>query len=327
MKTVVLTKKDIEKVLTPSATISAVHKAFKAYGLGQADMPPKSYLYFKKGDLRTMPAYIHGQGFNIAGTKSVNVHTENHKHNLPTVMAVITLTDPKNGFPLAVMDGTYITNMRTGAAGALAIRLLGRGNVRVAGFVGCGVQARTQLACIMEVRKLKIIKAWQHDPKDHSAQQFCSWAEKTYNLETVISFDIDDITTNVDILTTTTSSREPLVHKVSQGTHINAIGADAEGKQEIHPRVLKQANVVIDDWAQAAHSGEINIPLKKRQISKKHIYGTLGEIAAGKKEGRRSAEEITIFDSTGLAIQDVSCAFTVYKALKDKKGIRKVEFF
>ena len=91
-----------------------------------------------------MPAYIHGQGFNIAGTKSVNVQTENHKHSLPTLMAVITLTDPKNGFPLAVMDGTYITNMRTGAAGALATKLLGRRNVKVAGFVGCGVQARCE---------------------------------------------------------------------------------------------------------------------------------------------------------------------------------------
>ena len=108
MKTLLLTKKEIEKVLTPSVAIRAVQKAFKAYGLDQADMPPKSYLYFKNGDLRTMPAYIHGQGFNIAGTKSANVHPKNYKYGLPTVMAVMILTDPKNGFPLAVMDGTSI---------------------------------------------------------------------------------------------------------------------------------------------------------------------------------------------------------------------------
>ncbi len=274
-----------------------------------------------------MPAYIHGQGFNIAGTKSVNVHPKNHNFNLPTVMAVITLTDPKTGFPLALLDGTYITNMRTGAAGALAVHLLCRKNAVAAGFVGCGVQARTQLACIMEVRKLEAIKVWRRTSRSDSARGFCDWAEKLYKLETVISSDIDDITTNVDILITTTSSRKPLVNEVSPGTHINAIGADAEGKQEVNPKILKQARLIIDDWAQACHSGEINVPLKRRQLFKKHIHGTLGEIAAGKKDGRTSDEEITIFDSTGLAIQDVSCAYTVYKALKDKSDIRKIELF
>lgn len=327
MKTVLLTKKDIKKVLTPSLTIKAVTKAFKAYGMGQVDMPPKSYFYFKKGDLRTMPAYIFGQGFNIAATKSVNVHTGNCKYGLPTVMAVIILTDPKNGFPLALMDGTYITNMRTGAAGALAIKLLGKKNARVAGFVGSGVQARTQLACMMEVRKVKTIKVWQPTPKDDLAVKFCKWAKKKYKIEAAIFSDIDEVTTDVDILTTTTSSREPLVNKVSPGTHINAIGADAKGKQEINPKILRQSKLVIDDWSQAPHSGEINVPLKKRQIYKKQIHGTLGEIAIGEIKGRISAKEITLFDSTGLAIQDVACAFTVYNALRDKKGIKKIELF
>ena len=114
---------------------------------------------------------------------------------------------------------------------------------------------------------------------------------------------------------------------VSPGTHINAIGADAKGKQELNPKILRQSKLIIDDWSQAPHSGEINVPLEKRQLSRKHIHGTLGEIAAGKIKGRESAEEITLFDSTGLAIQDVACAFTAYKILKDKKGIRKVDFF
>jgi len=327
MKTVILTKKDIQKVLSPSLTIKAVTKAFKAYGMGQADMPPKSYFYFKKGDLRTMPAYIFGQGFNIAGTKSVNVHTGNSKQGLPTVMAVIILTDPKNGFPLALMDGTYITNMRTGAAGALAIKLLGKKKVKIAGFVGSGVQARTQLGCMMEVRKPKKIKVWKHAPKDTLADKFCAWAKKTYHLETMISSDIDEITTDVEILTTTTSAREPLVRNVSPGTHINAIGADAKGKQEINARILKQSKLVIDDWSQAPHSGEINVPLNKRQLLQKEIYGTLGDIAIGEIKGRTSEDEITLFDSTGLAIHDVACAFTVYKLLKDSKGVKKIALF
>jgi alanine dehydrogenase len=327
MRTLIFTKKDVEKVLTPSVANKTIEKAFKAYGLGQADMPAKSYLYFEKGDLRSMPSYIHGQGFQIAGIKSVNVHPENAMYNLPTVMAVIIIVDPKNGFPLAILDGTYLTSIRTGAAGALAAKFLSRKTAKVAGFVGCGVQARTQLACILEVRKLKSVRIWQFTPEDETAPRFKEWVEKTYKLETIISPAIDEVTTNIDILITTTPSRRPLVNKVSPGTHINAVGADAEGKQEINPKILKQAKVVIDDWAQASHSGEINVPVRNKQLTKKDIYAGLGDIVAGKEKGRASDEEITLFDSTGLAIQDISCAYTVYKALKDKPGIKKIELF
>jgi len=327
MKTLIFTKKDVEKVLTPSVANKTIEKAFKAYGLGQADMPAKSYLYFEKGDLRSMPAYIHGQGFDIAGIKSVNVHPENAKYSLPTVMAVIILVDPRNGFPLAILDGTYLTSVRTGAAGALAVKYLSRKSAKTAGFVGCGTQARMQLACILEVRKLKTIKIWQFKPQDKTAKRFRDWVDRTYKIETIILSDIDEVTTNVDILITSTPSRKPLVNEVSSGTHINAIGADAAGKQEINLKVLEQAKIVIDDWAQASHSGEINVPISKRQLSAGDIYAVLGEIVAEKKAGRTSAEEITLFDSTGLAIQDVSCAYTVYKALKDKPGIKQIELF
>ena len=179
MKTLIITKKEVAQVLTPAVANTTVEKAFRAYGMGQTEMPAKSYITFPKGDLRSMPAYIHGQGFDIAGIKSVNVHTENsRKYGLPTVMADIILTDPETGFPLAIMDGTYLTSMRTGAAGATAVKLLSRKNATVAGFVGCGVQARTQLACTMEVRKLKTIKIWTA-PDEKLARTFAGWARRT----------------------------------------------------------------------------------------------------------------------------------------------------
>lgn len=327
MKTLIITRKDVEKVLTPSLANRTVEKAFKAYGQGKADMPPKSYLIFKKGDLRTMPAYVYGQGFDIAGVKSVTVHPDNRQYRLPSVMAVIVLTDPKNGFPLAIMDGTSLTGMRTGGAGALAVKLLSRKGSRIAGFVGCGIQARTQLACTMEVRELKTLKVWQRSPKNRTAGQFCNWANKVYNLETFISGEINEITTGVDILMTTTPSRRPLVRKVSAGTHINALGADAEGKQEIHMDIMRQARLIIDDWPQASHSGEINVHLRKGALTRESIYGELGEIAVGKKRGRASDDQITLFDSTGLAVQDVTCAYRVYEALKNKRHIQRISFF
>ena len=298
-----------------------------AYGNGLIEMPAKSYLNFKHGDLRAMPAYLCGDRFNIAGIKSVNVHPGNGRFDLPTVMALVILTDPVSGFPLAILDGTYLTNMRTGASGAIASKLLSREDSKTGGFVGCGSQARTLLSCTMEVRKLKTIKVWERHPGNRSARQFCHWAETSYPLKAITSPDIDEVTTNVDILFTSTPSRVPIVHNVSRGTHVNAIGADAEGKQEISPEIVKQAKVVIDDWTQAAHSGEINVPIRDKVFSRDHIYAELGEIAAKKKPGRTSDDEITLFDSTGLAIQDIACAYRVYTELKEREDILRVAFF
>ena len=327
MKTLILTRHDVEKILTPAVANETVEKAFKAYSMGCAEMPAKSYLYFPKGDLRSMPAYISGEGFDIAGVKCVNVHPQNAEGNLPAVMAVIILNDPNTGFPLAVMDGTYLTCIRTGAAGAIAAKYLSREDSQVAGFVGCGAQARTQLSCLREIRNIRKIKIWQF-PKDKACvQEFKKWAQTTYGMEATVSSHMDDITMNSDIVITTTPSRTPLVNYVSPGTHINAIGADAPGKQEINPKILKQAKLVVDDWTQASHSGEINVPISMKQLTKNDVYALLGDIVAGKKRGRTSAKEITLFDATGLAIQDISCGYIVYKALKNKRGIKSIKLF
>jgi len=327
MKTSILTRPEIEKILTPVMANETVEKAFRAYGMGHIQMPAKSYLYFPKGDLRSMPAYISGEGFDIAGVKCVNVHPQNAAGHLPTVMAVIILNDPGTGFPLAIMDGTYLTCLRTGAAGAIAAKYLSRDDAEVAGFVGCGAQARAQLSCLLEVRKIKKIKIWQFPGDKVCAQDFKRWARATSQLETIVSPHIDDVTQDADIVITTTPSRVPLVNRVSPGTHINAIGADAPGKQEINPDILKQAKVVIDDWAQASHSGEINVPITKKQLTKRNVHAQMGDVVAGKKTGRTTAREVTLFDSTGLAIQDISCAYVVYEALKNKRGVKNIALF
>jgi alanine dehydrogenase len=327
MRTILLTQKDVAKILTPAVANETVEKAFRAYGMGKTEMPPKSYLYFPKGDLRSMPAYIYGEGFDVAGVKCVNVHPQNAASHLPTVMAVIILNDPQTGFPLALMDGTYVTSLRTGAAGALAAKYLSRENAKVAGFVGCGAQARSQLSCLLEVRKISKVKIWQFQEDKACAKDFQQWAEMSYHLEALVTPRMEAVTMKSDIVITTTPSRVPLVNRVSPGTHITAIGADAPGKQEINPEILKQAKVVIDDWAQASHSGEINVPVSQKQMTRRDVHAQLGDIVAGKKKGRTSAQEITLFDATGLAIQDVSCAYVVYKALRNKPGIKSIKLF
>jgi len=283
-------------------------------------MPPKSYLFYKqyKGDLRTMPAYI--ELIEATGVKIVNVHLDNKEKGLPTVMATIVLNDPKTGYPIAIMDGTFLTALRTGAAGAVAIKYLARQDSEVIGFIGCGVQAYTQLDLSFLIRKFKVIKAYDIDKKKQ--QEFLKYAQEKYSLQISSNNTIEEVA-DADVVTTTTPVTTPILKNqwIKKGTHINAIGADAPGKEELEPELLLRSKIVVDNWEQASHSGEINVPIEKGIISKEHIYAELGDIVAGTKKGRSNEEEITIFDSTGLAVQDIAVAKKVYeKAIKAKVG-------
>lgn len=328
--TFVFTAKDVQKVLDMKTALQTVEQAFKAFGNGKATLPPKSYITFKDGDLRSMPAYINDGKMNIAGIKSVNVHPNNpRKHNLPTVMAMILLTDPVNGFPSAVLDGTYITNMRTGAAGGVATKYLSRKDSKVLTLFGAGTQAHTQLDAISKVRKIKEVRVVSR--RIESATRFCLDASKHHKRITFLpGVDGKKACKGADIITTVTPSRKPVVKKswVDPGTHINGIGADAAGKQELETSLTCSAKVIIDEWQQASHSGEINVPISKKKFHKRNVHAELGQIVAGKKKGRTNNKEITVFDSTGLAIQDISCAYIAYKKLlKSKKKLRHVKMF
>ncbi len=301
--------------------MEATENAFSYYGKGKAQMPPKSYLYFNdyKGDLRCMPAYIPDLG--AAGIKAVNVHPENRKAGLPTVMATILLINPKTGFPIAVMDGTHITNMRTGAAGGIAVKYLAKEKCSNIAFIGAGIQAQTQLEAAL-LAKPKLSKVTAFDIDEAKCAAFIKVCKKKYEIEATVAKSVHDACKDADIINTTTSSRKPIVMKkdVPKGAHINAIGADAMGKQELDAELLKAAKVVIDDWEQASHSGEINVPISMKQFSKKDIAGELGKVVANNQKVRKSDDDITIFDSTGLAIQDLVTAWHVYQKMSKEHG-------
>jgi alanine dehydrogenase len=311
------------KQLIPLSEIDKVVKqieyAFSQYGKGEVDMPPKTYLYFKKdnGDLRVMPSF--SEELEMAGTKIVNVHPDNPKVGLPTVGAVIVLNDAKTGSPVALMDGTYITGMRTGAAGAVAAKYLAKKNAKTLGVVGAGQQALFQIAATAGIIKLESILVC--DPNKKNIEKLAAELEKL-GIK-IKDADLEEVAKQ-DIVTTTTPSREPIVKNdwVLPGTHFNAVGADAEGKEELDSNILKRAKIIVDDWAQASHSGEINVPVAKGIVTKESIYGSLGEIVAGLKTGRENDNEITVFDSTGLALQDLFTAAMVYEDAV-KKGVGK----
>lgn len=329
MKILLLSEKDVTPLLSMSEVMEAVESAFRERTLGRVQMPAKPYLFYSKynGDLRTMPSYL--EKLDVSAVKIVNVHPDNpRKYNLPTVIATIVLIDPKNGAPLAIMGGTHITAMRTGAAGGIAAKYLARKDSRVVGLVGAGTQAKTQLMGLLSLYgKLEEVRVWSRTEKTRDAfnaemEPRCGDVTKIIPVE-----NVREAVEGADIVVTTTPSRKPLVLSewVSSGIHFNCIGADAPGKEELDPKILKKAKIVVDDWEQASHGGEINVPLAQGIITKENVWAEICEVVGGLKPGRSSSDEITVFVSTGLAIQDAVTANLAYKKALEKNLGQLVE--
>jgi len=323
MKVLLLSEQEVTDLLLLEEVMEAVENVFREKVLGYAQMPPKVYFDFVKynGDVRAMPAYL--ERLDVASVKIVNSHPENpRRFGLPTVSATVILLDPRNGAYLALMGGNRITAMRTAAAGGIAAKYLANKDSKVAGFVGAGVQAKAQLQALLLVfPDLEEIRVCDISRKAEEA--FASEAKNRAAARVVVVGGEEEAVRGADIVVTTTPSKKPLVFDawVSEGTHFNCIGADAPLKEELDPAILKRAKIVVDDLEQAAHSGEINVPVSQGVLSEKDVWAELGDLVAGTKPARASKDEITVFDSTGLAIQDAATVDLVYrKALSRKAG-------
>lgn len=307
----------VKQWLTFEELIPLLKKAFREKETSRVQMPPKHYLFFSKhkGDLRIMPCYWETAG--IAAIKLVNAHFLNpQKFSLPSVTAYLFLYNPENGLPLCYLEATRLTAMRTAALAALAADLLSRPESQTVGLIGAGVQARFQLEGLLHVRTIREVRVYSKHREP--LQDFLKAFRRRRFLEMIPCKTLRSACQKADILITATPSRKPLVQAawVRPGTHINAIGADAPGKQELDPALLRTGKVVVDDWAQAIHGGEVNMPLRQKQITESDMAGEISEAIRGKVK-RRNAEEITIFDSTGLALQDLAAGYLVYKKAKE----------
>jgi alanine dehydrogenase len=304
MPTLILDKKAVRDLLEMQEVISAVEKALIDLAEGKGSMPAKAYLQLGQDDFRAMPAALPG----AAGVKWVNVHTKNFSLGLPTIMAVMIYNDPQTGYPLAVMAATDITAYRTGAAAAIASKYLARQDSHILGIIGAGRQAYTQIQAHAQLFELDVIKVYDQS-SEHVHKligNFAQYPIEECSLQEAVS---------CDILCTLTTARAPFVKRewIAPGMHINAVGADASGKEELEPAILKEAMVVVDDLRQASLAGEINVPVTKGVFSIDEVYGTLGEIITGRKKGRKDRDEITVFDATGLAIEDLAVAKLIYE--------------
>ncbi len=317
MSTLVLRGSDVRALLDMRSTITAVEQAFLDYGQGHAEMPPKAYLVVEGGDFRAMPAALPG----AAGVKWVNVHPGNPSSNgLPTVMAIIIYSDPATGYPLAIMDATDITAFRTGAAAAVASKYLARRDSRTLGIVGAGKQAQTQLLAHVQLFRFDMIKVYDISPEavKRFASLFPEYPVQAASIQETVSSDI---------VCTVTPARAPFLKRewLHPGTHINAVGADAEGKEELEPDALDGAMVVVDDVRQASAAGEINVPVSKGLFHVEDIYAELGQIVAGNKPGRQNPNQVTIFDSTGIGIEDIAIARLIYEKASSFPGYLSVD--
>ena len=309
MPTLILNKGEVRKFINIGEVIDAVETAFTEFTEGKGEMPSKVYLTVRNGDFRAMPASLPG----AAGMKWVNVHPENPAKGLPTVMAVLIYNDPDTGYPLAIMDAAEITAFRTAATSTIASKYLARKDSQTMGIVGAGYQAYHHIKAHEELFKFKEIRVSDIIPR--AAGRLI---DSLPNLP-IRACAIDE-TVKADIVCTLTPAHQPVVQKkwLVPGIHINAVGADAEGKEELEPSILEDATVVVDDLRQAIHAGEINVPVAKGLFKKEQIYATLGEIITGRKPGRTNNEMITVFDSTGLAIEDLAVAKLLYEKARQK---------
>ena len=322
----ILTQAQVERLLELPATVAVVRDAFKAQARGEVTMPSKVYLPLPhESDFRAMPAALARPP--ICGIKWVNVHPANRARGLPTVMALIILNDPATGVPLAVLDGLAITRLRTAAAAAVATEALALRTVRIGALIGCGAQALPQLQAMCLVRRLREVRVWGY--ADGEAAAFCRRARRHVAARLIPTDTIETAIRGAQVITTITPARDPLIERrwVAPGAHINAIGADAPGKQELDPQILRHAVLVVDEREQAIHGGEINVPISQGLLKPESVTLTLGDVLLRKQPGRTRPDQITVFDSTGLAVHDIALGAEVFRRAHARRVGRTIRFF
>jgi ornithine cyclodeaminase/alanine dehydrogenase len=323
MMPLLLTKDDVAGVLDMNECIAAVKRAFGELKAGTAVLPLRIGINPPGGISLYMPAYLREMG--ALACKVVSVYKDNPtKHDLPTTIGKVLLQDPETGDVVCIMDGGYLTAMRTGAVSGVATRYLARdADGQVAGIFGAGVQARMQLWAVAVARKLG--RAVVYDPVPEAVQSFIDELSARLELEISPAASPDELLEQADIVCTATSSSAPLFDgaKVRPGTHINGIGSHTPAARELDTAIVARSKFVADSTAAClSEAGDLLIPIDEGAITADHVHAELGEIVLGRKPARENDEEITLFKSVGLAIQDAATAKLVYdRAIAEGIGL------
>jgi alanine dehydrogenase len=294
----------VEAAVSPAKALDAVRDAFLAYGRGEWSMPPKVYVpAYPAGDFRAMPVL----GGGHAALKWVTSFPGNPGRGLPTVTGVVLLSDASNGSLVAVLDAAAVTALRTGAAAVLAAETLGRDEVETAAVVGAGVNGRAAAQTFQERGRDVLLWDVDRDRAETVADEL--GARVAGSAEEALG---------ADLVVTVTPGHEPLFRagSLQPGQHVSLMGADGPGKAEIDVSELVRTHVFCDDWEQASHNGEIVHAVGAGALTRGDVT-ELAQVLAGDADGRRAPEEITTFDSTGLAIQDLAISLAAMEALHE----------
>ena len=320
--TLLLTRRDVTDLLDLDACIAAVTDAFRAHGEGRSTIGvlgivvPGGGFHIKAGVLE-----VGGRPYFAAKTNA-NFPDNRDRHGLPTIQGVIVLADAERGTPLAVMDSIEITRLRTGAATAVAARYLARPDAHTAAIIGCGVQGRVQLQALSRVRKLAHVRLY--DRERRRAEQMAGEVASTITTDITVAADPRAAALGSDMVVTCTAAHAPLLEAgdVTAGAFVAGVGADHPEKNELAPALLAASRVVVDVLDQAATIGDLHHAIAAGVMTRADVAAELGAIVAGRAPGRTTAQQTFVFDSTGMALQDVAAAAVVYdRARAEHRGI------
>jgi ornithine cyclodeaminase/alanine dehydrogenase len=323
----VLTRDEIASLLTMRDTIEVVEAAFRELADGRVVMPVRPTLRVADppGLVNVMPAYL--AGANAIGLKLVSSYPRNPAtFGIPSVQATILYSDVRNGQLLAIMEAGAITAIRTGAASGVATKYLARPDSSVVGILGSGVQAATQLEAVCTVRSIKTARVYSPTRAHRTA--YAETMTSHLHVDVVPVDTAEEAVTRADIIVAATAAREPVLRGawLAPGTHVNGIGTHTPDTRELDETVIARSKVVVDDREAALReAGDLLIPIAAKLISQDPIYAALGEIITGRKVGRTNNDEITLFKSQGLAMQDVATAKLVYDRARSRGVGTEVE--
>ena len=312
---------DIQRLLGIEECIAAVEAAFRVYGEGKTAPPGVLGVQVENGGFHIKAGALAWQRAYFAAKVNGNFPENRRRFGLPTIQGLIVLADAENGCPVAVMDSAEVTALRTAAATAVAAKYLAREDSRTVAVCGCGVQGGYQLRALARVLQLE--KAYAYDLEEQKAEQFARELSAELGIEVAAVRSFGEASRRSDVCVTCTTSQRFFLTQadVKAGTFVAAVGADNPMKQEIEPALVAASTLVVDVLEQCATIGDLHHALEAGLVTKADVHAELGEVVAGRKAGRRSEEEIIVFDSTGMALQDVAAAAVVYeKAMASGDG-------
>ncbi|MDX2042239.1 MAG: ornithine cyclodeaminase family protein [Acidobacteriota bacterium] len=320
-----LIRSDVQRALSMREAVEIIKLAFAELSTGQADSPLRTAIAQPNHDGVTlfMPAYL--SQCDALAVKIASIHNRNPERGLPRIHALVVAIDPATGQPLAVMEGGYLTALRTGAATGAATDLLARADAETAAIIGAGRQARTQLLAVAAVRTIK--RVWIYSRLRQSAEAMIAELQpQLATIELLVADTSTQAVRDADVICAATNSRTPVFNgeDLKPGAHVNGTGSYTHEMQEVDFATLRRASKIVVDERKAAlaEAGDLIVAFNRGELRLEDIYAELGEIAAGLKPGRQRDDEITYFKSVGNAVQDAAVAQAIYQeALKENLGV------